>query len=142
MMKTNNSTRSKAAFAVSSSSTWLGSAATTMLLLLVVVVSWIPMVTDAQCIADDTIDAEFRTLLGVDAIPKAGSCCQPDVCGIPCPAALSGSKFGTFFLCASFFRFDEITHHMSVFLGPPLPHPPSMPSGGAGTGDSLPTLCR
>jgi hypothetical protein len=96
MMKTSRSTWSKAAVAVSSSSSSMSSmslvSAAALLLLLL-----FPVATNAQCIADDKIDAEFRTLLGVDAIPKADSCCQADVCGIPCPAEVSDPKIGTFF---------------------------------------------
>jgi hypothetical protein len=96
--------KTSAAFAVSSSTTLLVSAAALLLLSVAI---------DAQCIADEKIDAEFRTLLGVDAIPKADSCCQADVCGIPCPAEISDPKIGTFFF-----------HTTSVFLGRSCPNPP------------------
>jgi hypothetical protein len=51
----------------------------------------------SQCLADETLNDEFRALLGnVAVIPTAGSCCQADVCGIPCPAEVSAPNFGTF----------------------------------------------
>jgi hypothetical protein len=48
------------------------------------------------CLADEALNDEFRALLGdnVDAIPRAGSCCQADVCGIPCPVEVSAPKIG------------------------------------------------
>jgi hypothetical protein len=97
IMKTTN-----AVFAVSSN--MVVSATATLLLLS----SWLFVATDAQCIADEKIDAEFRTLLGVDAIPKANSCCQADVCGIPCPAEISDPKIGTF-LDTRFLSIDPST---------------------------------
>jgi len=42
--------------------------------------------TSANCIADETINSFFEGEAGAP-IPLEGSCCQADVCGLPCPAA-------------------------------------------------------
>jgi hypothetical protein len=38
----------------------------------------------ANCIANSAINAEFEALNG-GSIPKEGSCCMLDVCGLTCP---------------------------------------------------------
>lgn len=43
----------------------------------------------ADCIADPDLNAEFEALAG-GPIPFADSCCQNDVCGIPCAEPVSG----------------------------------------------------
>ena len=48
----------------------------------------------ADCLANESLNAEF--LAGAESIPKEGSCCQADVCGIPCPAELSSPGVGKF----------------------------------------------
>jgi hypothetical protein len=42
----------------------------------------------ADCIADPELNAEFEAIVG-GPIPSADSCCQNDVCGIPCPETVS-----------------------------------------------------
>ena len=39
----------------------------------------------ATCFASAKTESDWVSLLG-NAIPSAGSCCQKDVCNIPCPA--------------------------------------------------------
>lgn len=47
----------------------------------------------AECIADPVINGFFEGLVG-GAIPSEGSCCQFDVCGIPCPAPVPAASKG------------------------------------------------
>ncbi len=44
----------------------------------------------ADCIADPDLNAEFEAIVG-GHIPAADSCCQNDVCAIPCPEPVSGT---------------------------------------------------
>lgn len=43
----------------------------------------------ADCIADPDLNAEFEAIAG-GSIPLADSCCQKDVCGIPCAEPVGG----------------------------------------------------
>jgi hypothetical protein len=76
---------------------------------------------NAECLADDTLDAAFTEFLNVDAIPTAGSCCQADVCGIACPATLSPPKIGTVLVKENqrphrvLFSFDRVRHRGRLF---------------------------
>ena len=66
-------------------------------LLLLVVTTTIPTTTLAQdsCLADDALNAEFVSFIpGAASIPLEGSCCQSDVCGIPCPEPVSEPAIG------------------------------------------------
>lgn len=55
-------------------------------LALAVIAVAVPLRASAQCIADNTINSFFETEVVGGPIPQPGSCCQSDVCGIPCPA--------------------------------------------------------
>ena len=58
------------------------------ILVFIVLVSfscWLVQETGAECLADPALDAIFVQSKGGDAIPQEGSCCQNDVCNIPCP---------------------------------------------------------
>lgn len=46
-----------------------------------------PSATNAQCLSDPKLEATFVSLAGAKSLPVEGSCCQKDVCGLPCPAA-------------------------------------------------------
>ncbi len=48
----------------------------------------------ADCIADPDLNAEFEAIVG-GPIPAADSCCQNDVCAIPCPEPVSGTYAST-----------------------------------------------
>ena len=57
------------------------------------------MAADNVCLANPTLNADFVSLLGLPAnssktIPLADSCCQADVCGIPCPAVVPDPGIG------------------------------------------------
>lgn len=41
---------------------------------------------ETSCLANPTFNQVFVDLNGGSSIPTAGSCCQKDVCNIPCPA--------------------------------------------------------
>jgi hypothetical protein len=41
---------------------------------------------ETSCLANPTFNQVFVDLNGGSAIPTEGSCCQKDVCNIPCPA--------------------------------------------------------
>ncbi|GAX18701.1 solute carrier family 5 (high affinity choline transporter), member 7 [Fistulifera solaris] len=47
----------------------------------------------ADCIADPDLNAEFEAIVG-GPIPAADSCCQNDVCAIPCPEPVSDPSVG------------------------------------------------
>ena len=47
----------------------------------------------AQCLANTEVNDFFAGLAG-GAIPQEGSCCQFDVCGIPCPAPVPKAQKG------------------------------------------------
>jgi hypothetical protein len=44
--------------------------------------------TSAACLSSGSLEQEFIDLMGggVDSLPTDGSCCQFDVCGLPCSA--------------------------------------------------------
>jgi hypothetical protein len=42
---------------------------------------------ETSCLANPTFNKVFQDMNGRSSIPTAGSCCQKDVCNIPCPAA-------------------------------------------------------
>lgn len=50
----------------------------------------------AECLpSNPALDAEFVSFIdGATSIPLEGSCCQADVCGIPCPEDVSDPGFG------------------------------------------------
>lgn len=50
----------------------------------------------SQCIADEEINGFFTELSGADQIPLADSCCQFDVCGLPCPEEVDPPHKGKF----------------------------------------------
>jgi hypothetical protein len=47
----------------------------------------------ADCLSDPDLNELFA---GGAEIPAEGSCCQADVCGIPCPESVSEPGIGTF----------------------------------------------
>ena len=47
----------------------------------------------AECLSDPELDAIFA---GDTTIPGEGSCCQQDVCNIPCPVAVPAPGNGMF----------------------------------------------
>ena len=38
----------------------------------------------SKCLSSDSLEAEFLGITGLEAMPSEGSCCQFDVCGLPC----------------------------------------------------------
>jgi len=51
----------------------------------------------ADCLADTTLNTIFaEEVNGVSSIPIEGSCCQFDVCAIPCPLPVEKPGVGTF----------------------------------------------
>ena len=52
----------------------------------------------ADCLADSALNADFLALDTTpnDSIPREGSCCQSDVCGIPCAEPVSTPTVGTY----------------------------------------------
>jgi Na+/proline symporter len=40
----------------------------------------------SKCLSSDALEHEFLGITGLDAMPSEGSCCQFDVCGLPCAA--------------------------------------------------------
>lgn len=48
----------------------------------------------ADCLANEGFNEFFETLNGGVAIPTEGSCCQKDVCDIPCPEEISDPAVG------------------------------------------------
>ena len=59
----------------------------------------------SKCIENDTIDTFFASLLNSSSIPLPDSCCQYDVCGIPCASDISSPSiyFGIAVVVAIFF---------------------------------------
>ena len=51
----------------------------------------VPQVT-AQCLSDPELEEIFS---GGEELPKEGSCCQNDICGLPCPEPVSKPTVGT-----------------------------------------------
>lgn len=52
------------------------------------------LVVGQQCLSNTEFESFFEKALGVSSLPREGSCCQSDICGIPCPTALSKPKRG------------------------------------------------
>lgn len=48
----------------------------------------------ADCLADETLNGIFKDVNGGEEIPLEGSCCQSDVCAIPCPEEVSDPAVG------------------------------------------------
>jgi hypothetical protein len=48
----------------------------------------------ADCLANEGFNEFFEGLNGGVAIPTEGSCCQKDVCNIPCPEEVSDPAVG------------------------------------------------
>ena len=40
----------------------------------------------SKCLSSDSLEAEFLGLTGLEYMPSEGSCCQFDICALPCPA--------------------------------------------------------
>lgn len=60
-------------------------------LLVVILLSWnlhnvVTFAQESSCLANPTFNQVFVDLNGGAPIPTEGSCCQKDVCNIPCPA--------------------------------------------------------
>ena len=56
-------------------------------------------VSNGECLSDSALDSEFLGFIqaddpSVESIPLEGSCCQSDVCGIPCPEPVSDPSSG------------------------------------------------
>jgi hypothetical protein len=47
----------------------------------------------AQCLADPEVNGQVEDLVG-STVPQEGSCCQFDVCNIPCPEPVPGPSKG------------------------------------------------
>ena len=41
--------------------------------------------SEKQCLSNPDLSSQLATDLGTDTLPAEGSCCQQDVCNIPCP---------------------------------------------------------
>jgi hypothetical protein len=57
----------------------------------------LPLSQGDQCLAND----EFETFFlgegeALGALPREGSCCQNDICGLPCPTPVSDPTSGKF----------------------------------------------
>jgi Na+/proline symporter len=52
----------------------------------ILVVLATPQLTEAKCMTTPAVEKFFTDAAKVSEIPAPGSCCQMDVCGIPCPA--------------------------------------------------------
>lgn len=48
----------------------------------------------ADCLSSATVEKTFLDALGAKSLPTEGSCCQKDVCGLPCPAEPPKPKVG------------------------------------------------
>eukprot|EP00977_Amphora_coffeiformis_P005255 scaffold1123_cov168-Amphora_coffeaeformis.AAC.23 len=50
---------------------------------------------EAECLANPALNAEFVSFIeGAESIPLPDSCCQADVCGIPCPEEVDDPGMG------------------------------------------------
>lgn len=47
-----------------------------------------------QCLSDPKLEASFLAINAAKSLPTAGSCCQKDVCGLPCAAPPPVPKVG------------------------------------------------
>jgi Na+/proline symporter len=56
-----------------------------LLVLLAALAAPCPITATGGCIADESINSFFETEVVGEPIPVEGSCCQADVCGLPCP---------------------------------------------------------
>jgi hypothetical protein len=64
---------------------------------LLLAASWMTTPVAADCLSNPDLDAEFLSFIeGAESIPLEGSCCQADVCGIPCPEVVEDPGVGTF----------------------------------------------
>jgi len=50
----------------------------------------------ADCFASSALETTFQGIIGAASLPTSGSCCQSDICAIPCPAEFPkvGKGFG------------------------------------------------
>ena len=58
--------------------------------ILLLLVGYTIQLSHGECLSDSSLDSEFLGFIqatdpSVQSIPVEGSCCQSDVCGIPCP---------------------------------------------------------
>lgn len=54
--------------------------------LLCAVIASLGALVNADCFASSTLETEFQGIVGASSLPTEGSCCQNDICAIPCPA--------------------------------------------------------
>jgi hypothetical protein len=52
------------------------------------------VVTGQQCLSNPEFESFFEQSLGVTSLPRNGSCCQADVCDLPCPEGVAEPKRG------------------------------------------------
>lgn len=45
-----------------------------------------------QCLSDPVLEGTFENIVGEGPLPLEGSCCQADICAIPCPQPVSAMK--------------------------------------------------
>jgi hypothetical protein len=64
------------------------------LLSIIAVASFIVEQASADCLANEGFNEFFEGLNGGVPIPTEGSCCQKDVCNIPCPEEVSDPAVG------------------------------------------------
>ena len=65
------------------------------LVAIIIALPYHAVVVKADCLSNPALDAEFVSFIdGAESIPLPGSCCQADVCGIPCPEEVDDPDFG------------------------------------------------
>jgi hypothetical protein len=64
---------------------------------LALLAAFLPLSQGDQCLANDEFETFF---LGegetLGALPREGSCCQKDICGLPCPTTVPSPTSGRF----------------------------------------------
>ena len=90
----------------------------------------------AKCLSSDSLEAEFLGITGLEAMPSEGSCCQFDVCGLPCAqphdpknppkfygrsVAMAIAAFCAIGLIASYYVGDDTTKFFVAGRTLPLP---------------------
>ena len=90
----------------------------------------------SKCLSSDSLEAEFLGITGLEYMPSEGSCCQFDVCGLPCAAphdpknppkfygrsvAMAIAAFCAIGLIASYYVGDDTTKFFVAGRTLPLP---------------------